>query len=740
MKVRVSRNNDLNKALDRTKLVLVDVMVNGRTGAYKSKRWKSANTALKIAKNDIKRQVKGVDGDINITFKDKRTGNIVSEDEITNRYISNPANKNLTLQAYIAENYNPIVDSQKVENKGGNESLKQKKEEIILSDNKSEINGITNGLPELQGNNLEEAYKAREKAINDLEPLRQGFERELEIYSNNPIAQFLSGLINDIYNETDSKFWTDNEKYNMADELINDVGAIENGPEKHYYLHNKEDVIMGFDDSDTPYVSYAELGQQLGIQVANKIFEEYVNKVKNSASEEDIAETYRQYLITENALKHNYDPYYWIEATNIRSTEEFVYGALMRSNQLTNYPTDTNSEDEKGLHDIKKAAYDSRGKVVKALFNASSSGAISKENEEKVRKIIWSESNMQFYLDIAKMNFKNDAELLDYVINGREQINKKAKEIIKFRSIKKQQRPTPEGKNGTIEYTGEYRPAKDFKDYHTKLSKLKGLHSSIVGRAAMDMCGITAPLKVQDKPFSRLNGEVIGQCISLRYTGEVVDIKIMDEPNNRIGSYATTVHETMHGMLAGVMIDGESFNGTTNTKTKEGIVELVGHCKAKEAYGKDYRGNLRRTYPEFVIETYLKLRNSKEFEGQTLSQVANKLGEAAFNRDIEFYKNIQKLTRHGTRLTTAVREFNDINKIESATKRFHEEAKNGELTDFDKIQLENKERAAARLIEKIKNTDFTLEDAIKSGHYRDTALFLLYNILEEEDDEMLGLL
>ena len=68
----------------------------------------------------------------------------------------------------------------------------------------------------------------------------------------------------------------------------------------------------------------------------------------------------------------------------------------------------------------------------------------------------------------------------------------------------------------------------------------------------------------------------------------------------------------------------------------------------------------------------------------------------------------------------------------SAKKRFADEH-NGDMTNFEKTQI-------AMLVDRLKNTDFTLEQALESGQYRELAAVLIYNMLEDEDDELLGLL
>lgn len=104
MKFRVKRPEylDLKKALDKTKLVLVDVQANGKNGAYQTKRWKNPNQGLKIAEEQIKSQAKK---EGNLVYKNKNLGTIEMGETVTKKYLANRKNPNISLTQFIKDNY-----------------------------------------------------------------------------------------------------------------------------------------------------------------------------------------------------------------------------------------------------------------------------------------------------------------------------------------------------------------------------------------------------------------------------------------------------------------------------------------------------------------------------------------------------------------------------------------------------------------------------------------------------------
>lgn len=87
MRFRVKRPGYLNlkKALDKTKLVLVDIQANGKNGAYQTKRWKNPNQGLKITEKQIKSQAKK---EGSLVYKNKNLGTIEMGETVTKKILS----------------------------------------------------------------------------------------------------------------------------------------------------------------------------------------------------------------------------------------------------------------------------------------------------------------------------------------------------------------------------------------------------------------------------------------------------------------------------------------------------------------------------------------------------------------------------------------------------------------------------------------------------------------------------
>nr|WP_072537862.1 hypothetical protein [Anaerococcus mediterraneensis] len=91
----IKLENILEKNLDLSKLVLVEVQVQGINGVYRAKRWKSPELAMK----EIKKQMK-VSPNANLSFKSKKNkGIILSEKQLIDQYWKQKPNG--TIQEFI---------------------------------------------------------------------------------------------------------------------------------------------------------------------------------------------------------------------------------------------------------------------------------------------------------------------------------------------------------------------------------------------------------------------------------------------------------------------------------------------------------------------------------------------------------------------------------------------------------------------------------------------------------------
>ena len=101
MKFRVTRNEPLEKAMNKANLVLVEVPVNTKKGQHRSHRWKRAIDALDQLFEDLGKKANSED----IAFIDKNTNKKVNKDELIKDYKKRGKKENKTLQSFVAENY-----------------------------------------------------------------------------------------------------------------------------------------------------------------------------------------------------------------------------------------------------------------------------------------------------------------------------------------------------------------------------------------------------------------------------------------------------------------------------------------------------------------------------------------------------------------------------------------------------------------------------------------------------------
>ena len=109
---QVNKEIELEKKLDRSKLVLMDTQVNDKYGTHTAKRWKNPAAALK----ELKRQMKVPKG-ATLTFIDKNK----KEKKLTEKQFKDYCRKvkpNITLQQFIKENF--II---KVNNPGSQDKI-----------------------------------------------------------------------------------------------------------------------------------------------------------------------------------------------------------------------------------------------------------------------------------------------------------------------------------------------------------------------------------------------------------------------------------------------------------------------------------------------------------------------------------------------------------------------------------------------------------------------------------------
>lgn len=310
-----------------------------------------------------------------------------------------------------------------------------------------------------------------------------------------------------------------------------------------------------------------------------------------------------------------------------------------------------------------------------------------------------------------------------------------AYEII-FRSHSKRAREAREArhKDATkVDSKGDYKEVANYEELKKNLSLLKDSKTEVVGRAAMDMAGLTSPLYVKKEiPFivggTFANGYCEYDFSNPDNANNVVEIGVVDHKKNRQQSFKTSIHESMHGVFGNIKLsDGSPLATSLTRKNHEGMVEIIGQATTKAAYGDKYKDPMP-SYLPFVIDTALRLRSRDEFKGKSIHKIGEYLGEKAIAKDAKYFEDLSgfldKNKRVGLRGSVVKELFKDTDKVKTVAKKEHERIGKG---DFEKSNLAN-------LVEQMKAGLITLQGALNSSKYGDLAVILLYRLLEEDEE------
>lgn len=807
MKIRVTKEERLSKAVNRANLVLVEVPVNTKYGQHRSHRWKKAGEALNQLMKDLGRKGSSAD----IEFVDKKTKKKIDKKELLENYNKVGRVKGQTIQAYVAENYkvtsggkaggktndyngpddkkDPLsMDNQKitmyskneyktntytgtgqcghevsVDIGGYSEEYRQDKanEEIgkrmcpgcykkMIEEKRQEAEREAKALdlPDLQGSERQKdwALTLRSQAIKDLRPIMDKAKEIWKEDKRNIVAKTFLDVARDFIRETDSSVWIDYRNTDIVDRVIRSIKGIEtvNQAErfrkegKEYYIGREEDLISLGDET-------LDRKRRRVIEKYNDLVKSYMEELREDVHEDADALAQRTDTLTKmeaisDIIKYKRDRYIWATVLENESLEGimsvFKYGGVLVKDNIR----------DKITEEDRYKAYSIRSKMARSLRFAKKKGTLRKEEVTKdeieaAERILSIESGYNFYLSLENMT---PAERLKACVAQKEEYDRLAEDFmndgksIDMRFLKR---------FGTkkIEAKGEFEKAESFKDLKSKLSNLKEQHTDVLARATMDMAGINAPLYVKrNGNHIKIGRRSLGGYCEYSFGGVVSEIAVVDYPWNRMHSYKTTIHEVMHGLLAQTKKDGKSLGVGLPKRFNEGLVELVGYTSCKEAYGKDFSKRNIRSYQMFTVDTFLRLRKLPEFKGKTLSQVGSEIGAMAFNRD---YDGLDRVRSH---LTSSIKDkkrlsdiSNDVNKIveagekrpgglEGVAKRRYANLYDGSTAEYEKTEV-------AQLVELLKSGGMTMQQALASGRFMDAAIVLIYNILDEEDDEELGL-
>lgn len=119
---QVNEEIELEKKLDRSKLVLMDTQVNDKYGTHTAKRWKNPAAAIK----EIKRQVR-LSENVKLSFKSKKNnGIILSEKQLIDQYLKQKPD--VTIQEFIKHNF--VIGKEESKKEQAKNELKSKRNAI----------------------------------------------------------------------------------------------------------------------------------------------------------------------------------------------------------------------------------------------------------------------------------------------------------------------------------------------------------------------------------------------------------------------------------------------------------------------------------------------------------------------------------------------------------------------------------------------------------------------------------
>lgn len=798
MKFKVTRNEPLEKAMNKANLVLVEVPVNTMHGQHRSHRWKRAIDALNQLFEDLGKKANAED----ISFIDKNTNKKVDKDELIKDYKKRGKKENKTLQTFVAENYKvstkedgkedtPTINDNDINNEEDKEvSNTEPQQEVVTMYSKNkyeretftgtfscghedsvEVGGYSEEyrkqaalgkfdglcphcqqkkieeererereearkvagelkLPELQGSEkqIKWALSIRNRAVEELKPSMDYAEKLLKENPSNNLAKAYISMAKDLINNPKSSTWIDYRQHDFGDMIARLLSGYKWNDEETYERFNssgwniKKNFIYDYDSLPKLDNEKAKYNRDTLCYSINEGMKQYFNKILKQDADSDYSSLLMEYIQKFKDIVENTDDEILYE-----SLDDDDLSILFKTNEYRGKLLGENN------HDSMLKAYKKRNELIKEFLKKKQERALSDKQEKIIDTFFQSAKEASIYnKTYADSTIEEIAKDIENKIE-QDNLQKKLKKIEhKWKARLKDE-------TRRIESKKEYPVVKSFEEFNNNLLKLKDLHTDTLGRAALDMAGINVPLYVKRNGNLIISGgeKCYGYCSRSPF-GETIEVAIVDDPNDRIHSYKTTVHETMHAVLGETLDNYRPVTWGLRKRFEEGIVEIVAGSSTKEAYGKDYMNKNRRSYTPFVVDTLLRLKKTRRFKGQTLSQIGREIGRLAFEGDGKAINSIksslERSLKSGKMIYDVAKGYDDINKLEEATKRKYSAENNGDMTNFEKTEL-------AMLIDRIKNTDFTLKDALETkGDIGYLATVLLYNILDEEDDELLGLL
>lgn len=275
-----------------------------------------------------------------------------------------------------------------------------------------------------------------------------------------------------------------------------------------------------------------------------------------------------------------------------------------------------------------------------------------------------------------------------------------------------------------IESTGEYRQANSLNEVVERTKAIKNEKIDVRSRAIFDMLGFQEPLYVKrnGQAFKIGKMSAVGYCSRRNVGGTIKNVEFgVVERGNALEETSTTIHEGMHGRLTSVLNSVK-----LRTSLEESIVESVAIAKVKDIYD---NGNTKiPAYLHQIIDTMPRIISHPAFTGvKSITGMGHVLGERIMNGDSKFFKEISSLYEESKKNVKSI--------------NYDEYVKNTSELDYQAKQTKERynivnESKLNNLVEMLKNGTMTMSQALISGELKDTAAFLLFVIMDDEEEPM----
>lgn len=563
--------------------------------------------------------------------------------------------------------------------------------------------------------------------------------------------QLIEDYVEEKLKDTSSKNWIDSRNYISEREILN--SATRHEAFMRSQLHNTlPEIDSRFEPIEGGDETLEEVRKRV-LSTSSDAISQMLTGTSGHTGEEKLKTSQVEYIDYVISLFNNTDKDYWKRVK--------VFDDTLRKNDLFSKRDSADIIQILQEHGLPKLLNDMRGnekdsvgaeykrmdlyaKLIRAekLILKRESGergvhfkeveGLDKDSIQKAIEIFETNVSISYWNDIADKGLDSIQDLLK---ENTTEADLSAYEVI-FRSHSKRAREAREArhKNATrVDSKGDYKEVANYGELKKNLSLLKDSKTEVVGRAAMDMVGLTSPLYVKkETPFIIGGNLAHGYCeydfANPDNTNNVAEIGVVDYKENRQQSFKTSIHESMHGAFGNIKLsDGKALATAIPHKNHEGIVEIIGQATTKAAYGDKYN-DPKPSYLRFVVDTALRLRSRDEFKGKSVHQIGEYLGEKAIAKDAKYFEDLSgfldKNKRVGLRGDVVKELSKNTGKVETVAKKEHERSGKG---DFEKSNLAN-------LVEQMKAGLITLQGALNSSQYGDVAVVLLYRLLEEDEE------